>query len=265
MSTTRAFLSQQLHRQWKLVLDRLIGVIDLMDGIAVHGIAGKRSQYQPIGELSDNECSLLHWYRSIGIRRFYVADLNGLMGTDRQRDALLTLAREVRRDEILWIDCGWAGSVSQVDQDWLKQMNRSIANGASLRWIIATETADSIDVMNRMLEFVDASNLTLSLDFRAGLFLGPKTAADWAVAARERNIREGILLDVASVGSESGPGNGDVFSDIVSRFGDMSWITGGGIRDAKDVRGLVSGGYSAFLIATALLPGMGAGRTSESS
>ncbi len=139
-----------------------------MDGVAVHGIAGNRSQYQPIGELSDNECSLLHWYRSIGIRRFYVADLNGLMGSGRQRIALLTLAREVRRDEILWIDCGWAGSVSQVDQDWLKQMNRSIANGASLRWVIATETADSIDVMNQMLEFIDASNLTLSLDFRAG-------------------------------------------------------------------------------------------------
>jgi phosphoribosylformimino-5-aminoimidazole carboxamide ribotide isomerase len=45
----------------------------------------------------------------------------------------------------------------------------------------------------------------------------------------------------------------------------MSWITGGGIRDMKDVRGLVSEGYSAFLIASALLPGMGAGRTSESS
>ncbi|WP_430453232.1 HisA/HisF-related TIM barrel protein [Rhodopirellula europaea] len=64
-------------------------------------------------------------------------------------------------------------------------------------------------------------------------------------------------MDVASVGSESGPGNGDVFSDIVSRFGDMSWITGGGIRDLKDVRGLVSEGYSAFLIASALLPGNG--------
>ncbi|EGF26290.1 HisA/HisF-related TIM barrel protein [Rhodopirellula baltica] len=258
-------LSQQLHEQWKPVLDRLIGVIDLKDGVAVHGIAGNRSQYQPIAGLSADECSLLHWYRSIGIRRFYVADLNGLMGTGRQRDALLALVTEIRQEETLWIDSGWTGSVSRIDQEWLSRMNRSIANESNLRWIIATETADSLDVQDRMLEFVNSSNLTLSLDYRAGQFVGPETATDWVLAALKRNIREGILLDVASVGSESGPASGEMFSDCVSRFGDMSWITGGGIRNVKDVRGLVSEGYSAFLIASAMLPALGTGRTPENS
>ncbi|MEO9595519.1 HisA/HisF-related TIM barrel protein [Rhodopirellula bahusiensis] len=256
-------LSQRLRQHWNPVLDRLIGVIDLMNGVAVHGIAGKRTQYLPIAELPVDECSLLKWYRSIGIRRFYVADLDGLMGNGRQCEALLRLATELCAGETLWIDCGWSGAVLQVDRDWLAQMQSAILPDASLRWIIATESADSMAVLDRMLNIVPESRLTLSLDFRCGEFVGAESALKWLEAARGRNIVETILLDVASVGSQSGPGNDGAFSDLVSKFDDLKWITGGGIRHAEDVQNLVAEGYSAILVASALLPKWGVGSTAK--
>ncbi|KLU05777.1 Phosphoribosylformimino-5-aminoimidazole carboxamide ribotide isomerase -likeprotein [Rhodopirellula islandica] len=258
-------LQQRLHQQWKPKLNRLIGVMDLMNGVAVHGIAGQRSRYRPVAELPAGENALLRWYRSIGVRRFYVADLDGLMSNGRQDDALLNLAAELRDGETLWIDSGWRGSVSQADRDWMSQMRSSITAGSDIRWIIASESADSIDVLDRMLESIPASQLTLSLDFRDGQFVGPDSATHWMQSASDRNIREAILLDVAAVGGQSGPRDCETFSRLVRQFRGVNWITGGGIRCPEDVRKLLSQGYSEVLIASALLPSSAADAASKTS
>ncbi|WDQ19074.1 HisA/HisF-related TIM barrel protein [Rhodopirellula sp. P2] len=256
---------QRLQQRWKSQLDRLIGVLDLMNGVAVHGIAGQRSRYRPVAGLPAGENALLRWYRSIGVQRFYVADLDGLMCQGRQDDALLNLAAELRDGETLWIDCGWRESVSQADRDWMSQMRSSIPAGSDIRWIIASESADSIDVLDRMLEWIPASELTLSLDFRDGQFIGPDSATHWMRSASDRNIREAILLDVASVGGESGPRDCQTFSGLVRQFRSVNWITGGGIRCPEEVQKLVSEGYSEVLIASALLPSSAADVASKTS
>ncbi|MFG0263885.1 MAG: HisA/HisF-related TIM barrel protein [Rhodopirellula sp. JB055] len=243
-----------LHQRWKPALDRLVGVVDLMNGVAVRGIAGERSRYQPVAELPPRGNALMDWYRSIGVRQFYVADLDGLMNRGRQDDALSTLAKELRDGETLWIDCGWRGSVSRADREWVTGILSAISSESDVRWIVASESADSIGVLDRLLEWIPACQLTLSLDFRDGQFVGPETVGKWAQAACERGIREAILLDVASVGSESGPRRSEVFLQLVDQFQNLDWITGGGIRHPEDVQKLVNQGYSRVLVASALQP-----------
>lgn len=235
-------------------MDDVIGVVDLMNGVAVRGIAGERSRYRPVEELWAGGNALIHWYRSIGVRQFYVADLDALMQQGRQDAALSSLAKELCDGETLWIDCGWRGSVSQSDRDWVAGIMSSISVESDVRWIVASESADSLAVLDQMLDLIAARKLTLSLDFRGGQFVGPETVWDWVQAAGERGIREAILLDVASVGSESGPRDCKVFAELVEQYRGLDWITGGGIRFPEEVQDLVNQGYSRVLVASALRP-----------
>ena len=61
------------------VVEHLIGVIDLKDGCAVHAVAGKRDQYQPVslsGAVSRGyPQQLVDFYARQGLSRLYIADL----------------------------------------------------------------------------------------------------------------------------------------------------------------------------------------------
>ncbi|MCC9657916.1 HisA/HisF-related TIM barrel protein [Rhodopirellula halodulae] len=254
--------------RWRGVSSHLIGVLDLMDGKAVRGIAGQRHRYQPhAGSLCD-PCELIRWYRTIGLCQFYVADLDSLTGAGQQRASLRSIIDSLRPGETLWIDAGWTNCPTREESKWLQQVNRAGAVDSMTRWIIATESAQGLHVIDELSSVVDPADLCLSLDFREGEFVqGTQRTREiqfqreqaggpdgWIDRAWERGIREVIVLDVAQVGSSAGVASCLPLRKYHASHPGGRWITGGGIREPVDVQQCLDEGYSRLLVASALLP-----------
>ena len=62
---------------------KIIPVLDVLNGIAVHGIQGKRKNYQPLNSLlcaSVDPLKIAINFESLGFDNLYLADLDAIMG-----------------------------------------------------------------------------------------------------------------------------------------------------------------------------------------
>jgi phosphoribosylformimino-5-aminoimidazole carboxamide ribotide isomerase len=225
---------------------RVIGVIDLKDGVAVHAVRGERQRYRPLRsgllEGADPVAVARALRTRLGLGELYVADLDAIAGGPGHDDTLRALAGEAE----LMVDAGVSDAAG---------VERLLSLGAA-RVIVGTETlADAGTFATLPLE-----RLVLSLDMRAGhvlardrelAALGPGEAL--ARLARAR-LREAIVLDLARVGSGEGPDLGLV-GELHGRFPQLALLAGGGVRDAADLRALAKAGAAGALVATALHSG----------
>ena len=113
----------------------LVGVIDLLGGKAVHAIAGQRAKYQPVRFCDGDAGKLVQHYREIGVRSFYVADLDAIGGGPLQAGLLRELGASVDGD--LLVDPGWSGSEPDEVLDVIGEL---IDEHSCLAVIAATET-----------------------------------------------------------------------------------------------------------------------------
>jgi phosphoribosylformimino-5-aminoimidazole carboxamide ribotide isomerase len=102
--------------------------------------------------------------------------------------------------------------------------------------------------------------VVLSVDLRDGRLISPdpeladraSTAA--APLARALNVRELLVIDLARVGSGSGPPL-DAVAELAAALPGVAIYAGGGVRDEADLRALESAGAAGALVATALHEG----------
>jgi phosphoribosylformimino-5-aminoimidazole carboxamide ribotide isomerase len=226
---------------------RVIPVIDLKSGAAVHAVRGERERYRPLrSELvaGSDPVEIARAVRQrFGFDELYAADLDAIAGEQLQREVLAALAREAR----LMVDAGATDSAA---------VQRLLDLGAA-RVVIGTETlADAAALERLRAELADAP-LVLSLDLRAGRVLSrdPELARLGAAEALARldhqALREVIVLDLARVGSKAGP-DVALVRELHARFPDLELLAGGGVRDAADVTALAEAGAAGALIATAI-------------
>jgi phosphoribosylformimino-5-aminoimidazole carboxamide ribotide isomerase len=225
---------------------RVIGVIDLKDGLAVHAVRGERQRYRPVRSGLVDGADPVAVARALrdrlGLRELYVADLDAIAGGRGHDDVLRALATEAE----LMVDAG-VGDAAGVE--------RVLSLGAA-RAIVGTETLkNAADFAELPLE-----RLVLSLDMRAGRVLArdPELATlgpGEALARLTRaGLREAIVLDLARVGSGEGPDVG-LLGELHGRFPQLALLAGGGVRDAADLRALGQAGAAGALVATALHSG----------
>ncbi len=84
----------------------MIGVIDLLDGQAVHARGGRRDEYQPIGDAV--ELARMYVDRH-GVKELYVADLNAIVGRGfqpRHGGPERAAPQEIFRIAPVWLDAG---------------------------------------------------------------------------------------------------------------------------------------------------------------
>jgi HisA/HisF family protein len=225
---------------------RVIGVIDLKDGLAVHAVRGERQRYRPVRSGLVDGADPVAVARALrdrlGLRELYVADLDAIAGGRGHDDVLRALATEAE----LMVDAG-VGDAAGVE--------RVLSLGAA-RAIVGTET------LNNAAAFAELplDRLVLSLDMRAGRVLArdPELATlgpGEALARLARaGLREAIVLDLARVGSGEGPDVG-LLGELHGRFPQLALLAGGGVRDAADLRALGQAGAAGALVATALHSG----------
>lgn len=235
---------------------RVIGVLDLAGGCAVHARQGQRELYRPVGTVAGNAVepgdapALARAYiERFGIPELYVADLDAIQGRPPQ-DALLTRLAELGVP--LWLDAG-VTSVAGA--------RRARAAGAS-RIVVGLETLPSYVVLRDIAAATGRDRIAFSLDLRQGepiLAIGsripPTEGPDRIVGqAVEAGVGALIVIDLARVGTRRGPD-----FELIARVRDASprltLVAGGGIRGPDDLERLAAAGCDAALVATALLDG----------
>jgi phosphoribosylformimino-5-aminoimidazole carboxamide ribotide isomerase len=228
---------------------RVVGVIDLKDGMAVHAVRGERERYRPVHSvISPNDgdpLALARAFRSeLGLDEVYVADLDAITGTGEHRDVIAALAREAS----VMVDAG----VTEPGRA------RELLELGAQRVIVGTETLPGPDALERLL--AEVPQVVLSIDLRDGRLLSPDPrlaglpALDAVARLHRPGLREVIVLDLARVGSGAGT-DAELIAELHAAF-DVELLAGGGVRDVEDLRALRDAGAAGALVATALHKGV---------
>src|SRR3954465_8829055 len=172
---------------------RVIPVIDLKDGTAVHAVRGERERYRPLrtplAEGSDPVAVTRAVRDKLGLDELYVADLDAITGGAGHPELLAALAREAR----VMVDAGAAEPDAVA---------RLLDLGAA-RVVIGTETLPGVAALARLRAALPDAPLVRSLALRAGRMLSPDPeladldAADALERLADAGAREAIVLDLA--------------------------------------------------------------------
>jgi phosphoribosylformimino-5-aminoimidazole carboxamide ribotide isomerase len=231
---------------------RVVGVIDLKDGTAVHAVRGERERYRPVHSAiaadDGDPLALARAFRSeLGLDELYVADLDAIGGGSGHAALLAALAREAR----VMVDAGVSEPAAA----------RALLELGAHRVIVGTETLPRAAALERLLAEVPDGALILSVDLRDGRALSPDPrlaglpALDAVARLHRPGLREAIVLDLARVGSGAGP-DVALIAEIHAALPDLELLAGGGVRDVDDLRALDAAGAAGALVATALHSGI---------
>ena len=231
---------------------RVVGVIDLRGGTAVHAVRGERERYRPVSSAIGGEdgdaLALARGFRAeLGLDELYVADLDAIVGDGENRATIGALAREAR----VMVDAGVSEPAPAL----------ALLELGAHRVIVGTETLTGPDALDRLLAELPDGALVLSVDLRDGRVLSPDAqlaglpAPDAVARLHRAGLREAIVLDLALVGSGAGP-DVALIAELHRAFPDLELLAGGGVRTAEDLRALDAAGAAGALVATALHRGV---------
>ena len=229
---------------------RIIGVIDLKDGLAVHARGGARDAYMPVREaagvsIDGDAVRLARLYvETFGVRDIYIADLHAIADGTPQNDIIRAVSSLGAR---IHVDAG------VTSPEGARRLIRSGAHAV----VVGLETLPSFDALEDITVRISAPTV-FSLDLRDGVPMGTAagTASPEEVARRAfiSGAFEMIILDVARVGSGAGP-DVAMMRRIRAAVRVPRLLTAGGIRHLDDLRDLAAAGCDGVLVATALHDG----------
>lgn len=234
---------------------RVIPVIDVLRGGAVHAVRGDRARYRPLRSILHPGHDPLELARAcqdaLGLSSLYLADLDAITRGEPNR-ALHRAIADLGLD--FWIDSGLK------DETELPPLLN--LDGVSI--IAGLESLRGPDALGAMLDLAGPERLVVSLDLWNGR---PITASPnaWpeADAAGVANriiglgVRRVLLLDLTRVGSGEGPGiPAETLLMLFLEAGpDVEIAIGGGVAYPGDVERLRGQGANAVLVGSALHDG----------
>jgi phosphoribosylformimino-5-aminoimidazole carboxamide ribotide isomerase len=235
---------------------RIVGVIDVLGGRAVHARGGRREQYAPVGVVAgepvDGDALALArvYVDRLGVRELYVADLDAIEGGTSAINAGL-LGRIATLGAPVWVDAGVTTTAAA---------NAVLQAGASAV-IVGLETLNSLGALAGIGQAIGSQQLAFSVDLRDGVpitLAGAEhehwSAAEIGKSAAERGAGTIIVLDLGRVGSGRGP-DLELMAAMRGMVPEAALFAGGGVRGAEDVDVLARAGCDGALVATALLSG----------
>jgi phosphoribosylformimino-5-aminoimidazole carboxamide ribotide isomerase len=229
---------------------KVIPVIDMLNGVAVHAVRGERKNYQPLKSLlsvSPDPLDVARAFSRIGFGELYLADLNAITGNGDNLGMIQRIAKETSMQ--LMVD----GGVADVEK-----AETFLQHGASAI-IVGTETLTDIAFLKEAVRMFGAERLVVSLDMKQGHLLAKFRLDRFpdAVALLKELQRIGvkrvIVLDLARVGSGEGV-DVDFLRTVLENVSIDVWV-GGGVRNIDDLLMLRDMGIAGVLLATALHSG----------
>jgi len=232
---------------------RIIPVIDLKDGIAVHAVKGERDAYQPLkSALVDNAdpLTLANAFREkLGLSEAYIADLDAILYQRAQENTLDGLVRHSQMK--LMVDAGIHNA---------HDVRKLLSSGVD-KVIIGAETVTSWDELQEIRANIPGERLVFSLDMRAGEIISrcPEISELSPIEAiqllYQRGWQEMILLDLARVGTQTGIDN-SLVAAVRQKYPQLKLLVGGGIRNYGELLNLKNSGVSGVLVGTILHHGL---------
>lgn len=236
---------------------RIIPAIDLMGGVVVHGVAGRRAEYRPLVSSLVADPQPATVARSLidmlGLSEFYVADLDAIAGREPDGASYDSLLNAGAR---LWIDAGVA-DLGRNEELLAFAMRTPAITGI----IVGLESLSDASLLDSLIKYVGPQNLIFSLDLIGGnpCAVAPqwKNSSPLEIAAdvAATGVRRMIVLDVSAVGVGQGCPTLDLCRELHKRHPEFELISGGGIRGISDIDELDCVGCDAALIASALHDG----------
>ena len=232
---------------------RVIGVIDLLAGRAVHARAGRRNSYEPVRTVAGvaiepgDAVALARMYvHDLGVTELYAADLDAILGRPPQ-DALVASVAALGAP--LWLDAGVTSA----------GVARHALELAAAVVVVGLETLPSYDALGEICASVGSDRVAFSLDLRdgeplvaAGVLSEPAHVA--AERAADAGVGALIVIDLARVGMGTGL-DLPLIARVRKAVPAVTLLAGGGVRGAEDLERLADAGCDGVLVATALHDG----------
>lgn len=233
---------------------RVIGVVDLQSGQAVHARRGIRERSEPVRQVAGvsiepgDAIALAESYTNhLGVTELYAADLDAIR-RETPNDAVVRTLAAMRP---LWLDTG----ISTVEQ-----AIRARALGAD-GVVVGLETLGSYDALREICRDAAGAAVAFSLDLRNGK---PILAANGivpvdrpeAMAARAADAGAStvIVIDLARVGAAAGVDLVQI-DRVRKAIPGVTLLAGGGIRGPEEIIALADAGCDGVLLATTLQDG----------
>jgi phosphoribosylformimino-5-aminoimidazole carboxamide ribotide isomerase len=228
---------------------KVIPVIDILNGLAVHAVRGRRQEYQPLQSTlckSAKPLEVAKAFKTLGFSDLYIADLDAITRSQVNFQTLNYIADETGLR--LMVDAGIAN---------LETAKRLLDNGVS-KIVIGTETLENEGFVGEAVRIWGNDHIVVSLDLigdkvlvKLG-FRGRKDPLCLLNEFKRMGVLDFIVLDLARVGSCEGV-NLDFLKKALEE--NVNVYVGGGVRDIDDLIWLENLGVSGVLVATALHSG----------
>jgi phosphoribosylformimino-5-aminoimidazole carboxamide ribotide isomerase len=235
---------------------RIIGVIDLRAGRAVHARGGRRDAYAPVrtaagvGVNGDAIALGRVYVNALGVGELYVADLDAI---ERGVGAMQTgvIGGLAALGVPVWVDAGISSAADAATV---------LAAGASTA-IVGLETLTTFEALGVTCTAAGGERIAFSVDLRNGVPVvspngpaGLSRASDIAARAAAAGVGAVVVLDLARVGTGAGI-DVQLMEDVRKAAPRVVLLAGGGVRDSADLDALAAAGCDGALVATALLSG----------
>lgn len=218
---------------------RIIFVLDILNGNAVHAVRGERAKYRPVkGSVVCKSSAPVDIISEVSPTEVYIADLDYLQHIG-DNFALIGRISEMTKT---MVDIG-PENMDDVEK----------CSGIADTVIIGTETA-SFDLIaaaaNRF-----PGRINVSIDMKNGKVLTKDRELEMKPRElikklNDYDIKDIIILELSKVGTSAGI---DVdFLQEVAGLSNHNILAGGGIRDMNDIYALEKIGVSGALVATAV-------------
>jgi phosphoribosylformimino-5-aminoimidazole carboxamide ribotide isomerase len=226
---------------------KIIPVIDVLNGIAIHAIRGERKKYQPLRSMlckSSDPLDIAVTFKALGFKSLYLADLDAIGG----KSPNLYLYKQIvaKTSLKLIVDAGIAD---------VAKAKKVLETGVA-KIIIGTETLGDLDFLNQAVEAFGKNKIIVSMDLKEGKISSLSDAiksmdvSSFAQKLVDIGISQIILLDLSRVGTEHGT-NSVALEKILKKTGPDLFI-GGGVKGIIELEELRQLGVSGALIATVL-------------
>jgi len=216
----------------------VIPVIDIKDGVAVSAIRGERDKYMPLKSVicsSANPLDVAMVYESMGFKRIYIADLDGILKNKPNLELLEKIAVETNLEVMADI-----GIASIHDLELLRD--------TGVEGIVGTETMSSLEFLDELPD-----DFILSIDMKDGELLSNLEVSlmDLLNFLRKRTrCGEVILLDLSLVGTYSGV-NIDLCRKVTEKL-PCGIVYGGGVKNVVDIHKLCVSGIKGVLVGSGI-------------
>jgi phosphoribosylformimino-5-aminoimidazole carboxamide ribotide isomerase len=226
---------------------KIIPVIDVLNGVAVHGLRGERERYHPLKSIlcrSADPLDIASTFKSLGFSSLYLADLDAILGNSANLSIYRQIVTQTSLD--LMVDAGIA-DIARAEEVLATEVSKIV---------VGSETLDSLDFLDQAVKAFGEDRVVVSIDLKQGKVLSASEAiasmdaVSFAQELGEIGVTQIILLELDRVGTEHGINR--AFLRSVLETNEVNVLVGGGIRSLQELKELRNLGVPGALVATIL-------------